>query len=400
MTSEKHRNNTFTFLWVTLGTVIVQYLGYFLIWASAGKFGGYGAAYCISRGILCWNYYLYAQRLRISLTSSLLLAASTLVPFLWVFGLLYLMWETRTRGYRPDDVPGRNTGATRRTVEQDTASIESASGTTGSWQSYRDDESGLSLRHPTAWLVVPKPGVVDFDLPSPDNAYVTIALRPLSDLAGAPGKPEALEAMIHRMVTLSSTETVTVLSKGTWQQPSPTNYVRISIATSGYEQARFRLRIEAPIGARDFLLVDAGKIGPLSDAEIDTIRAVISTTRLTPQQSGLRQKAIGSRPPRSGAGQMTDRASGSLLAVDYESEDPKYLRTLPYHEYLKTAHWRHMRKKALAAAQYHCQLCGRADNLLDVHHNNYARRGQEELHDLVVLCRLCHDRFHATRRVV
>ena len=54
-------------------------------------------------------------------------------------------------------------------------------------------------------------------------------------------------------------------------------------------------------------------------------------------------------------------------------------------------HWRSIQSAALARDQG-CRLCG-ADADLEVHHRTYARWGQEQLDDVTVLCRGCHDLF-------
>ena len=64
-----------------------------------------------------------------------------------------------------------------------------------------------------------------------------------------------------------------------------------------------------------------------------------------------------------------------------------------YQEYLKSDHWKEIRLKALDRAGNRCQLCSSTDNL-NVHHNTYKNRGNEDLKDLVVLCRNCHEKFH------
>lgn len=62
--------------------------------------------------------------------------------------------------------------------------------------------------------------------------------------------------------------------------------------------------------------------------------------------------------------------------------------------YLRSEHWRITRRAALERAEHHCQVCSRTGHL-DVHHNTYERLGEERPADLLVLCRRCHDLFHA-----
>lgn len=66
--------------------------------------------------------------------------------------------------------------------------------------------------------------------------------------------------------------------------------------------------------------------------------------------------------------------------------------------YLKSDHWKSMRRAALERAEGRCQVCNSA-KLLDVHHRTYERLGAEKPIDLTVLCRRCHDLFHATAKL-
>ena len=54
-------------------------------------------------------------------------------------------------------------------------------------------------------------------------------------------------------------------------------------------------------------------------------------------------------------------------------------------------HWRSI-QIAAHARDRGCRLCG-ADAGLEVHHRTYARWGCEQLDDVTVLCRSCHDLF-------
>jgi hypothetical protein len=70
------------------------------------------------------------------------------------------------------------------------------------------------------------------------------------------------------------------------------------------------------------------------------------------------------------------------------------LQTMPYQEYLETPEWKTLRDQKLKQAQFRCQLCN-SPKELNVHHRTYERRGIEELGDLIVLCRRCHEKFHS-----
>lgn len=69
------------------------------------------------------------------------------------------------------------------------------------------------------------------------------------------------------------------------------------------------------------------------------------------------------------------------------------LRSMPYDEFLKSPEWRETRRLALQRVGHRCQKCG-ATKRLQVHHLTYLRRGAEDLDDLEVLCRGCHEAEH------
>lgn len=70
------------------------------------------------------------------------------------------------------------------------------------------------------------------------------------------------------------------------------------------------------------------------------------------------------------------------------------LRTMPYHEYLKTPEWQARRLEHLRSVNFRCQVCNRNDLPLHVHHRTYEHRGEERFKDLIVLCEQCHKLFH------
>lgn len=81
-----------------------------------------------------------------------------------------------------------------------------------------------------------------------------------------------------------------------------------------------------------------------------------------------------------------------------EAEIVKQLRALPYREYLLTEHWKSVRTEALRKAKFRCQLCN-ASGELHVHHRSYEHLGEEQdyMHDVIVLCRACHEKHHDIR---
>jgi 5-methylcytosine-specific restriction endonuclease McrA len=69
------------------------------------------------------------------------------------------------------------------------------------------------------------------------------------------------------------------------------------------------------------------------------------------------------------------------------------LKTMPYHEYLRTPEWHEKRNAAIKRAKWRCQICN-STGQLNVHHRTYERRGAEYNQDLIVLCADCHQLFH------
>jgi hypothetical protein len=64
-----------------------------------------------------------------------------------------------------------------------------------------------------------------------------------------------------------------------------------------------------------------------------------------------------------------------------------------YAAYLKSRHWQRLRAAKLAEVGERCESCG-CRGVLHVHHVTYERLRQEELADLQVLCRDCHNDAH------
>lgn len=62
--------------------------------------------------------------------------------------------------------------------------------------------------------------------------------------------------------------------------------------------------------------------------------------------------------------------------------------------YLASEHWADLRRRKLARNPT-CELCGKSGQM-DIHHVNYRRIFDVQLHDLLTLCRKCHDEEHAT----
>ena len=76
-------------------------------------------------------------------------------------------------------------------------------------------------------------------------------------------------------------------------------------------------------------------------------------------------------------------------------QDIHELRTMDYREYLKTDHWKKVRRLRLEIDGHRCVDC-KAGERLEIHHKIYDHRGceQDHLGDLVTLCRDCHQGRH------
>jgi len=72
-----------------------------------------------------------------------------------------------------------------------------------------------------------------------------------------------------------------------------------------------------------------------------------------------------------------------------EEEEEK----VEYHSYLLTPKWKELRSRRLIKDAYTCRMCG-ATARLEVHHISYIRLGNEDISDLVTLCRDCHQKVH------
>lgn len=76
-------------------------------------------------------------------------------------------------------------------------------------------------------------------------------------------------------------------------------------------------------------------------------------------------------------------------------DHPKTRREWYRNEYLNSPHWQQVRQQKLSQVGYRCQSCGRQIDHPDVHHLNYKNVGHENMSDLQVLCRHCHNLAHS-----
>ena len=68
---------------------------------------------------------------------------------------------------------------------------------------------------------------------------------------------------------------------------------------------------------------------------------------------------------------------------------------IAHREYLKSATWQDIRTEVLKRDNNICVNCKNPG--YDVHHKHYKNWGNEQLKDLITLCRTCHEQWHSTQ---
>ena len=74
------------------------------------------------------------------------------------------------------------------------------------------------------------------------------------------------------------------------------------------------------------------------------------------------------------------------------------LKRMPYADYLQTPEWTAKRELVLDRDSHCCHVCSSRESL-NVHHLTYDRRGNEDLDDLVALCKTCHSCYHQSSMI-
>lgn len=69
-------------------------------------------------------------------------------------------------------------------------------------------------------------------------------------------------------------------------------------------------------------------------------------------------------------------------------------KRIDYCKYLKSRHWKKVKRKALKRSDYKCQVCSSRNGTLITHHNNYKCLYNEHSHDIIVVCSRCHEMIH------
>jgi hypothetical protein len=68
-----------------------------------------------------------------------------------------------------------------------------------------------------------------------------------------------------------------------------------------------------------------------------------------------------------------------------------------YSDYLKSRHWRAVKKRYRSRHRYKCTRC-RCAEALHLHHLRYSNIGNEPDEDLIYLCAKCHTKEHKGRK--
>ncbi len=77
----------------------------------------------------------------------------------------------------------------------------------------------------------------------------------------------------------------------------------------------------------------------------------------------------------------------------------KKINSMDYKDFLKTPYWSVIASHKKYISSYKCNLCGKKEKKLNVHHNSYNNHGYEHKRsvmndDLICLCEACHQKFH------
>jgi hypothetical protein len=71
----------------------------------------------------------------------------------------------------------------------------------------------------------------------------------------------------------------------------------------------------------------------------------------------------------------------------------QYMSAKEKREYLKSSKWKTLQDLMYILHDSKCECCGNPESL-EVHHNTYERLGSEDLSDLNLVCRDCHQHIH------
>ena len=81
-----------------------------------------------------------------------------------------------------------------------------------------------------------------------------------------------------------------------------------------------------------------------------------------------------------------------ILECEFYEYDRNWNK-VKYHDYIKSDEWKAKKMACHKRDCFQCQMCGTAKNLV-AHHLTYDRLGNEDLSDLITLCKDCHEKVH------
>lgn len=90
----------------------------------------------------------------------------------------------------------------------------------------------------------------------------------------------------------------------------------------------------------------------------------------------------------------TEFKESEHIFIPNYNEVIEHLKEIPYSDYLLTEHWVYFSKRVKKYYGNKCMMCNSKDNIIDVHHRTYENRGREMYDDVILLCRICHAKFH------
>lgn len=90
-----------------------------------------------------------------------------------------------------------------------------------------------------------------------------------------------------------------------------------------------------------------------------------------------------------------DKISALCQDVDYDVI-ANYIKNMEYTDFLNTPYWVAISEKVKIFNNWHCEMCGKNTQQLNVHHPNYELHGRElqNIRKLKCLCKDCHKKFH------
>ncbi len=90
--------------------------------------------------------------------------------------------------------------------------------------------------------------------------------------------------------------------------------------------------------------------------------------------------------------------NGPVIKRGIKEFQEKKLSQFQYSQYLKTKHWKKIKKRILLRARFACELCQSPLLPIHIHHKTYVRRGKELDEDLIALCKKCHWKQHLDKK--